>query len=65
MSFFHGVESAMGAGVDLAIGDFVLEFDSALQDSLFMFQHLIQVIYRIDLSGQNAYTGRFLRIDPL
>ena len=28
MSFFHGVEVAMTAGVDLAIGDFVFEFDT-------------------------------------
>lgn len=32
MSYFHGVEAAMNAGVDLAIGDFVLEFDSVLLD---------------------------------
>lgn len=29
MSYFHGLEMAMNAGVDLAIGDFVFEFDSA------------------------------------
>lgn len=32
MSYFHGVETAMNAGVDLAIGDFVLEFDACVQD---------------------------------
>lgn len=32
MSNFHGVEIAMTAGVDLAIGDFVFEFDSTLLD---------------------------------
>lgn len=32
MSYFHGVEAAMNAGVDLAIGDFVLEFDSVWLD---------------------------------
>lgn len=32
MSYFHGVETAMNAGVDLAIGDFVLEFDSCVKD---------------------------------
>lgn len=32
MSFFHGVEVAMTAGVDLAIGDFVFEFDSTVLD---------------------------------
>lgn len=32
MSYFHGVETAMNAGVDLAIGDFVLEFDACVLD---------------------------------
>lgn len=32
MSHFHGLESAMAAGDDLTIGDFVLEFDSTYID---------------------------------
>ena len=32
MSYYHGVEIAMNAGVDLAIGDFVLEIDHTVQD---------------------------------
>ena len=28
MSYFHGLELAMNAGVDIAIGDFVFEFDN-------------------------------------
>lgn len=32
MSYFHGLELAMNAGVDLAIGDFVFEFDNTLLD---------------------------------
>lgn len=32
MSYFHGIELAMNAGVDLAIGDFVLEFDTPVFD---------------------------------
>lgn len=32
MSKYHGVEMAMNAGVDLAIGDFVFEFDRPVQD---------------------------------
>lgn len=32
MSFYHGVESAMNAGRDLAIGDFIYEFDSVYVD---------------------------------
>lgn len=32
MSYFHGLEAAMNAGVDLAIGDFVFEFDDTVLD---------------------------------
>lgn len=32
MSYFHGIEAAMNAGMDLAIGDFVLEFDACIPD---------------------------------
>ena len=32
MSYFHGLEIAMNAGVDLAIGDFVLEIDHPVMD---------------------------------
>lgn len=32
MSYYHGLENAMNAGVDLAIGDFVFEFDNAILD---------------------------------
>ena len=32
MSYYHGLELAMNAGSDLAIGDFVFEFDSATLD---------------------------------
>lgn len=32
MSFFHGLESSMNAGRDLAIGDFVYEFDNIFID---------------------------------
>lgn len=32
MSYFHGLEQAMSAGVDLSIGDFVYEFDSTILD---------------------------------
>lgn len=32
MSFYHGIEAAMLAGVDAAIGDFVYEFDRACLD---------------------------------
>ncbi len=32
MSYYHGLELSMNAGVDLAIGDFVFEFDKTLID---------------------------------
>jgi glycosyltransferase involved in cell wall biosynthesis len=32
MSYYHGLEMAMNAGVDLAIGDFVFEFDTTVLD---------------------------------
>ncbi len=32
MGYFHGLEVAMDAGMDLAIGDFVFEFDSTVLD---------------------------------
>lgn len=32
MSYFHGLEFAMNAGVDLTIGDFVFEFDNPFLD---------------------------------
>lgn len=32
MSYFHGLEAAMNAGVDLSIGDFVFEFDNTVLD---------------------------------
>lgn len=44
MSYFHGVELAMNAGVDLAIGDFVLEFDVPVLD--FEPQEIMRVYLR-------------------
>lgn len=32
MSYFHGLERSMNAGTDLAIGDFLFEFDSTVMD---------------------------------
>lgn len=48
MSFFHGLEGAMNAGKDLAIGDFVFEFDSTLLD---FNPDLIMEVYRSSLVG--------------
>lgn len=48
MSYFHGVEVAMTAGVDLAIGDFVFEFDSTILD---FDKEEIMKVYRKSLEG--------------
>lgn len=48
MSSYHGLELAMTAGVDLAIGDFVFELDTAIADFP---PELIIKIYKTALSG--------------
>ena len=48
MSFFHGLELAMNAGMDLAIGDFVFEFDNTELD---FEPDMIMKIYRHSLTG--------------
>jgi len=48
MSCFHGVELAMTAGTDLAIGDFVFEFDSCLFDFT---DDMIMQVYNKSLEG--------------
>lgn len=48
MGFYHGLEPAMNAGVDLAIGDFVYEFDSIYVDYK---ENLIYEIYQHSLQG--------------
>ena len=48
MSFFHGLELAMDAGMDLAIGDFVFEFDNTNLD---FDLEMIMKIYRHSLQG--------------
>ncbi len=48
MSYYQGVELAMNAGVDLAIGDFVFEFDKV--DEEFPGELLMEV-YRTSLTG--------------
>ena len=54
MSYFHGVETAMNAGVDLAIGDFVLEFDSCVLD--FAPQEIMNV-YQKSLTGYDIVSA--------
>lgn len=48
MSFYQGMELAMGAGVNLAIGDFVFEFDSVVIDYP---ETMIMESYRHSLPG--------------
>lgn len=48
MGSYHGVEMAMTAGVDLAIGDFVFEFDSTIDDFT---ADTIMEVYRKSLQG--------------
>lgn len=48
MSFRQGVELSMNAGVDLAIGDFIFEFDSVCMDYE---PDVIMQVYRRSLSG--------------
>lgn len=54
MSYFHGVETSMNAGVDLAIGDFALEFDSCVLD--FAPQEIMNV-YRKSLTGYDIVSA--------
>lgn len=44
LSYFHGLEMAMNAGVELSIGDFVLEFDNTVLD--FDKNEIMKVYYK-------------------
>jgi len=54
MSFFHGLELAMNAGMDLAIGDFVFEFDNTILD---FEPEMIMKIYRHSLTGYDIVSA--------
>lgn len=54
MSFYHGLELAMNAGVDLSIGDFVFEFDTTVLD--FAGQEIMRV-YRHALEGYDIVSA--------
>ena len=51
LSYYQGVESAMNAGCDLAVGDFLLEFDSCRLDFEIS---LIMAAYRRALQGYDV-----------
>lgn len=54
MSYFHGLEMAMNAGVDLSIGDFVLEFDTTVLD---FNKEEIMKVYRRSLQGYDIVSA--------
>lgn len=54
MSYFHGLELAMNAGVDMAIGDFVFEFDNTYLD---FDPSVIMDIYRHSLKGYDIVSA--------
>lgn len=54
MSYFHGVELAMNAGMDIAIGDFVFEFDNTDLD---FEPGFIMEIYRHSLEGYDIVSA--------
>lgn len=54
MSYFHGVELAMNAGRDIAIGDFVFEFDNAILD---FDPEFVMDVYRRSLEGYDIVSA--------
>ena len=54
MSFFHGVEKAMNAGTDMAIGDFVFEFDDTVLD---FEPETIMLVYKKALEGNDIVSA--------
>ena len=54
LSYYHGLETAMNAGMDLAIGDFVLEFDAVKAD---FEQQEIMNVYRKALEGYDIVSA--------
>jgi len=54
LSFYHGTEAAITAGVDLSIGDFVFEFDSPVAD--YDFEEIINV-YKHILEGYDIVSA--------
>lgn len=54
LSHFHGLEIAMNAGTELAIGDFVFEFDAPC---LSLSQDCIMDVYRKSLEGYDAVSA--------
>jgi dolichol-phosphate mannosyltransferase len=55
MGFHQGLETAMGAGVDLAIGDFVFEMESAEADYRW---DVLMAVYHRSLEGYDIVNAR-------
>lgn len=54
MSYFHGLEAAMNAGVDLSIGDFVFEFDNTFLD---FERDTVMEVYKRALQGYDIVSA--------
>ena len=54
MSYYHGLEMAMNAGVDLSIGDYVFEFDSTYMDYS---EDDIMRVYKKELEGYDIVSA--------
>ena len=54
MSYFHGLEVAMNAGMDLSIGDFVFEFDNTILDFP---EEKIMEVYKRSLQGYDIVSA--------
>lgn len=55
MSYFQGLENSMNAGINLAIGDFVYEFDSVVRDYDWS---LLKLVYQKSLTGFDIVATR-------
>lgn len=62
MSYFHGLETAMNAGVDMSIGDFVFEFDNTILD---FEPSVVMEIYRHSLTGYDIVSASPARREKL
>lgn len=62
LSYYQGVESAMNAGRDMAVGDFLFEFDKCLMD---FDPALIMGIYRRALEGYDVVAAAPKHYVPL
>ena len=54
MSYYHGLELAMNAGVDLSIGDYVFEFDTTYMDYT---EDDIMRVYKKELEGYDIVSA--------